>query len=153
MENVSNSNLSKIKDKAVFATWVSGLLILISVLWILTQPLQSRYLMRSVNNVLNYNDDTRRLAAPIHQKTDKVNMIGYWYSMNNTDDKMFVFAIFQDGILLPLGAVVSANGKVNEIMPLSTHSSYIFDSLPESILKMYSNRIESAVNYNSEGDK
>ena len=144
---------NKIKDKAVLTTWIAGIIILISVLWILTQPLQSRYLMRSVNIVLNSNNDTRRLTAPIHQKTGKVNLIGYWYSMNANNDRMFVFAVFQDGILVPLGAVVSANGKVDEIMPLSAHAVYVFDALPESILKMYSNRIESAVNFNIEGDK
>jgi len=152
MSNFIGRYFVKIKDKAILTAWIAGLIILISVLWILTQQLQSHYLMRSVNSVFINNNDARRVTVSVQQKTDKANMIGYWYSMHNSEDKMFVFAVFQDGILVPLGAIVSNNGKVIEIMPLSAHAVHIFDALPESILKMYSNRIESTLNSNKEGN-
>jgi len=153
MNNSFERYFSKIKDKAILAAWITGLIILISVLWIVTQPIQSHYLMRSVNNVFINNNDTRRVTTPIHPKTGELNMIGYWYSMYNSSDKMFVFAVFQDGILVPLGAIVTESGTVKEIMPLSAHAVHVFDALPESILKMYSNRIESAVSLKTEGDE
>jgi len=153
MNNFFERYFIKIKDKVILAAWITGLIILISVLWIFTQPIQSHYLMRSVNGIFINNNDTRRVSAPIQQETGEINMIGYWYSMYNTSDKMFVFAVFQDGILVPLGAIVTESGTVKEIMPLSAHAVHVFDALPESILKMYSNRIESALRSNTEGDK
>ena len=67
------NNAAKFKDKSVLTAWVMGLLIIISVLWIFTQPLQSYYLMRSVNNIFSNNNDERRLSASIPVKTDKLN--------------------------------------------------------------------------------
>jgi len=132
-----------LKDKAVLFAWVAGLLIIISVIWILTQPVQSYYLMRSVNNIFINNNDSRRLTESIRVKSEKANLLGYWYGMHNTTDRMFIFSVFQDGILVPLGAIVSDGGKVNEIIPLSAHAAQVFDALPESILQMYTIRIES----------
>jgi len=140
---------SHVKDKAVLFVWITGLLLFISMLWIFTQSIQSFYLMRTVNNILISNNDTRRLSASIQQKSDKANMLGYWYSINNSTDKMFVFAVFQDGILVPLGAIVSADGRVNEIIPLSGHAVQIFSTLPESLLQMYKTRIEASFQMSS----
>jgi len=133
----------KIKDKAILFGWISGLLLFISLLWILTQPLQAHYLMRSVNSVLASGNDSRRLSSYIHQSND-TGLFGYWYSMNNTTDMMFVFAVFKDGILIPLGATVTAGFSVLEVVPLSAHALQSFDSLPNSVLQIYINRIESA---------
>jgi len=130
------------KDKAIIFGWIAGLLILISVLWILTAPLQANYLLKSVNNVLILNNDSRRLSEYIQKKSVKAGPLGYWYSINNSMDEMFVFSVFQDGILIPLGAIVTANGKVSEVIPLSVHATQIFKNLPKSILQIYINRIE-----------
>ena len=135
---------SGLKDKALLTAWVAGILLIISLIWIFSQPLQSRYLMRTVNSVLINNNDDRRLISPIPRMTDNANLLGYWYSMNNSQDKMFVFVVFQDGILIPLGAVISAGGNVNEIIPLSAHAAQVFDSIPKSILQVYIKRIETA---------
>jgi hypothetical protein len=142
--------IGDLKDKAILLGWITGLLLLISLLWIITQPVQSYYLMRTVNNVFINNNDTRRLSASVHapfsqQRSEKASLLGYWYSMHNTTDYMFVFAVFQDGIMVPLGAVVSPNGRVNEVIPLSAHAVYVFDRLPQSILQMYVTRIETAL--------
>jgi hypothetical protein len=64
--------------------------------------------------------------------------------MYNDTDKMFVFTVFQDGILIPLGAIVSSNGTVNEILPLSAHAVQVFDNFPKSVLQTYIDRIEDA---------
>jgi len=141
-------SVTKLKDRAILLGWVLGLLFLISFLWIITQPVQSNYLLRTVNNILTNNNDSRRLSVSlnkdlIEQKSGNANLLGYWYTMQNSSDLMFVFTIFQDGIMLPLGAIVSPNGTVNEIIPLSAHASYVFDTIPKSILQIYISRIES----------
>jgi len=132
----------ELKDKAILTAWIAGLLLLISLLWALTQGLQTHYLLRTVNSVLINNNDSRRVTAYIQMKKEKADLLGHWYQMYNSQDKMFVFTIFKDGILIPAGAIVSSNGKVDEIIPLSAHAAQVFNDLPDSILKMYANRIE-----------
>ena len=134
------------KDKAILIGWIAGLLLIISLLWILSQPVVTHNLLRSVNNVFISNNDSRRIIANISVRSSKANLFGYWYSMNNSDDIMFIFTVFQDGILVPLGAVISADGNVVEIIPLSAHAVQVFEDFPESILRIYINRIETAAN-------
>jgi hypothetical protein len=131
-----------LKDKAILLGWVVGLLLLVSLLWILTQPLQTFYLLRTVNNVFINNNDSRRVSKYLPHKSGKAGLLGYWYSMSDLEKRMFVFGVFKDGALIPVGAVVSANGKVEELIPLSAHAVKIFDTLPESILQIYITRIE-----------
>jgi len=145
------TNSFDFKDKAVFLGWITGLLVLIALLWILTQPLQAYNLLRTVNNVFITAGDSRRITRQEGHIAGKTGLLGYWYSMYNSTDKMFVFAVFQDGILVPLGAIVSDNGRVSEIIPLSAHAVQTFDALPESILKIYVTRIEAAALVNIEG--
>jgi len=133
---------SEFKDKAVLFGWVAGLLLLISLLVIFTVPVQANYLLRNVNSVFLNNNDSRRLAAHIQQKSGKADPFGYWFSMLNSENRMFVFSFFKDGILIPLGAVVSTDGIVEEIIPLSAHAVQAFQALPESIIQMYVKRIE-----------
>jgi hypothetical protein len=130
------------KDKVVLSAWITGLLLLISMLWILSGPLQTNYLLRTVNNVFINNNDSRRLSGYVRQKAPGAGLLGYWFSMHNSENKMFVFTVFQDGILVPVGAIVSANGLVEELIPLSAHATQIFDRLPERILQIYVSRIE-----------
>jgi len=141
---------SELKDKAVLFGWVTGLLLLISTLMILSGPIQAYYLLRNVNSVFINNNDARRLAAHVPQKHGKADPFGYWFSMLDSEDMMFVFSVFKDGILIPLGAVVSADGSVDEVIPLSAHAVQSFDALPESVLQMYVRRIEKS---NMEGKR
>ena len=142
------NNTNDLKDKAALIVWIAGLLVLTSLLWIVTQNLQSNYLMRTVNNVFISNNDPRRLSASVQQKAGEgerqdLNLFGHWYTMLNSTDLMFVFSVFRDGIMIPLGAIVSQDGKVNEpLIPLSAHAVDVFDTFPESILQMYITRIE-----------
>jgi hypothetical protein len=135
-------DIQEIRDKAVLLGWIAGLLMLISLIWIFSQPVQAHYLLRSINNVLIYNNDERRVINYIQKKPGKTGLIGYWFSMNNTKENMFVFTVFKDGILVPLGAIVSDAGNVQEIIPLSAHAVQIINNLPQSVLQMYIRRIE-----------
>ena len=121
---------AELKDIGVLSCWVTGLLLIISLLWILTQPVQKHYLLRAVNSVFIHNNDDRRLSRSLPAaRAVKAGILGHWYLMHNSPNKMFVFVIFQDGILVPLGAVVSDDGVVQEIIPLSAHAVQVFDAL------------------------
>ncbi len=146
-------NINDIKDKSIFLGWVLLLLFLMSFIWIILQPLQKHNLLRSVNRVFIENEDTRRITAGVEQKRGKSDLLGYWYSMFNSSDKMFVFAVMQDGILIPLGAEVSSDGIVSDIIPLSAHAKQVIDKLPRNILQIYITRIETAFIENNIGEK
>jgi len=137
-------NYFDFKDKSILIGWIAGLLFLVALLWILTQGAQAHNLLRTVNSIFISSGDSRRIVSHVRHVNGKAGLLGYWYNMNNSTDKMFIFAVFQDGILVPLGAIVSANGKVDEIIPLSSHAVQTFDNMPRSILQLYVTRIEAA---------
>ena len=145
-------NSSDYKDRAISLGWIAGLLIIISLLWILTQPLQERYLLRTVNRAFITAGQPYRVTASLAQNGKNAFLLGYWYSMLNTTDRMFVFAVIRDGILVPLGARVSANGDVEEIIPLSAHAVQTMENIPHSVMRMYVARIE-AIAKRSDGGK
>ena len=130
------------KEKALLFGWIAGLLLIISLFWIFTHGLQTHYLLRTVNNVLISKNDPRRLNEHLNIKSGKSSPLGFWYSMYGSTDNMFIFSVFQDGILIPLGAIVSSNGDVTDIIPLSAHATQVFNNMPKSILQVYINKIE-----------
>jgi len=142
MIKITNHQIQILKDRGILLAWVAGLLLLLTLIWILTQPVQANTLMRAVNSSLVNNDDSRRLGSFIPAKKGRAGLLGYWFSMYNSTDRMFVFGVFQNGILIPLGAIVSADNKAYEIIPLSAHAVQIFDEISESILQVYIGRIE-----------
>jgi len=141
------------KNKAIIFGWVMGFLLFLSLIWILSQPLQKRYLLMAINNVLIAKGDARRVVAYKDVNDGKAGLFGYWFMLNNSPNSMFVFASFQDGILVPLGAVVSDNGSVEDIIPLSDHAAQIADKLPASVLQLYITRIEAAALANKRGNR
>jgi len=136
------------KDKLILLGWIVGLLSLISVLLILTQSALAFNLLRTANNIFISNDDPRRASSYLHTKTGKAEIFGYWYLMYNSTDRMFVFTVFHDGILVPLCAIVASDFTVSEVLPLSAHATQIFDAIPKSVLQMYVNKIENAAYIN-----
>jgi hypothetical protein len=144
-------NIYDLKDKAILLGWIFGLLMIISVIWIISQQAHAFNLLRAVNNIFINNNDSRRVSKYIPIKRGKANPLGYLYSMYNSSEHFLVFTVFQDGILVPLGAVISDNGSVEEIMPLSAHAVQIFDKIPISILQIHIRRIESTVKTIIEG--
>jgi hypothetical protein len=137
-------NFYAYKNKAISVCWIAGLLILIALLWILTQPLMARYLLRTVNRAFINTGRPYRIASSLTQGRENSSLLGYWYSMVNTQDRMFVFAFLRDGILVPLGAIVSPEGDVKEMIPISAHAVQIMDELPDKIQQIYATRIEAA---------
>jgi len=134
-----------IRDRLILAGWIAGLLAVITLLWALTRPLQARCLMESANRALAVSGDSRLLTAEAARPAGKSSLLGYWYSIFNSTQRMFVFAAFQDGILVPCGAVVSDNEEVTEIIPLSAHAAQVFENMPQSVLGIYARRIEASL--------
>jgi hypothetical protein len=132
------------RDKAVFLGWIAGLLLAGLLLWSLTQSLQARYLLRAVNRVLIFREDTRRLAAPLNVRSLSAAPLGVWYSMIDSDSAMFVFALMWDGMLIPCGALVTTEGQVTDLIPLSGSAGQLLDRIPQRIIEIYIRRVEAA---------
>jgi hypothetical protein len=139
------NNIYDLKDKAILLGWIFGLLIITSVIWIVSQPAHAFNLLRTVNSVFINNGDSRRISKYIPVKQGITHPLGYLYSMYNSSKYFFVFTVFRDGILVPLGAVISDNGRVEEIIPLGAHATQIFNNIPESILQIHIRRIETTL--------
>jgi hypothetical protein len=140
-----SGDVSIIRDRLVLLGWIAGLLAAIALLWALTRPVQARYLMQTANRALAAAGDTRRLGAETARPAGKSGLLGYWYSMYNATERMFIFGAIQDGILVPCGAVVSDTGEVMEIIPLSAHARQVLEHMPPSVMRIYVRRIESAL--------
>lgn len=132
---------SNAKDKLILFGWIAGLMILISVIWVSTGKVQADFLARAVNNVFIDNGDPRRAGEYLSEKTKKAGVFGYWYSLSNSASEIFVFTVFQNGILVPFGAVISSGGEVSEIIPLSAHAAEIHSNLPDSVTRIYVSKI------------
>jgi hypothetical protein len=144
-------NLSAYKNKAISFCWIACLLILIALLWILTQPLMAYYLLRTVNRTFIKTGQPYRIASSLAQNRENSSLWGYWYSLANTQDSIIVFAFMRDGILVPLGGIVSPEGDVKEMIPLSAHAAQVMDELPINIQQMYVARIEKDAKNNKGG--
>ena len=133
-----------IKDRAIATGWIAGLLLIISLLFFLTRPVQTRQLMQTVNNVFIASGNPHRLVSHLDRPRGRSALFGFWYSMLDTSDTMFVFAFFRDGLLVLCGARVSASGTVEEIIPISVHAKQVFENIPQAVIQMYTRRIETA---------
>jgi hypothetical protein len=131
-----------LNNKIILFAWITGLLAAIAALWIITQPVQARFLLQAINTVLAEDDERLKLASPIEKPHGKPGMLGYWYSTADSKDIFFVFGIFSGGILIPCGAIVSDSGEVKEIIPLGVHSRQFIENVHENIIKMHIHRIE-----------
>ena len=138
-----NTNKDEIKDKLILAAWLFGLLAIITMLWVLTQPVQARAIQHVVNRTFTVNGDARQLSAHISRPANKYATLGYWFSVSNSEDLFFIFGIMHDGILIPCGAEVGTDGKVREIIPLNSHAKQSFANLPASVVQMHKSRIEA----------
>jgi hypothetical protein len=136
---------SGIKDRAVFVGWIGGLVLIGGIIWFLTQPVWTSFLMRSVNRVLSLEGDQRRLNARllIPRPSGSVGPLGSWYTMVNSKDTFFVFTIMRDGVLVLCGAQVSPEGIVTAIVPLSDHAKQVLPDIPQGIIQTYIRRIEA----------
>ena len=135
-----------LKDRAILAGWIAGLVLIASLLWSLSFPFRAFCLMRSTNKVFITMDDPRRLIASLPHSAAASASLGCWYRLSGSADNSFfyVFALVQGGILVPCGAEISETGEVLEIIPLGSHARQIMKRTPQGLIQLYVRRIESA---------
>jgi hypothetical protein len=133
-----------VKDRLILLGWIAGLLLAASLAWSLSFPYRSAFLMRSVNKSLEAAGDTRKVLSPLPRGFTKLALMGFWYRLYETDSIFFVFAIMNEGILVPCGVEISGDGKAVGIVPLGSHARQIIGRIPQGVIQVYISRIESA---------
>lgn len=139
-----SSMIPALKDRAILAGWIVGLVLVASLAWSLTFSFRLNVLMHATNRALVAAEDTRRLLAPLPRSSQTRELLGGWYVLAGSDSLFFVFAIMRDGVLVPHGAEVSGEGQIVEMIPLGHHARHAADSIPRGLIEVYARRVESA---------
>ena len=148
MSDGKNPIPSQVRDTMIFVGWIAGLIFIASLCWFLTQSARNRFLLTAVNRVLEQSGDSRRLAEPVPYGSLKAGSsgIGSWYIMKDVPEETTacIFTFIGEGAFFPCAAVVTAEGKVEEFIPLNNHGERILKRISPGFLRLYARRIEGA---------
>ena len=137
--------IPKLRDKAIFAGWIGGLLLLAGFCWFLSQPSRNLFLQRAVNRSLESSGDFIRLEGPL-PPADAAKM-GNYFSFTDSSrfvnsGKVFVFTFVNEGVFFPCAAILGADGRVEELIALNSQGKMILERVSQGILNLYIRRIE-----------
>jgi hypothetical protein len=136
----------KMKDAAILAGWIGGLVLVGALLWVLTGSLRDRGLLRVANQSLAAQEETVRLAAPLSRQSPGYGNLGRSFSLANSAGSMLIFPLVSGGTALPVGALLDEQGKVDRLIPLGNHGRQVFNRVPRGVLKIYIRKIEAVKN-------
>ena len=122
--------------------WAAGLIILAGLCWYFAQPVKNRYLVNSVNQILEQSGDRRRVSESIPGENSRTSGLGRWYNFSD-GTKVFIFTFIGEGTFFPCAAVMMADGRVEEFIPLGRHSARMLQRVSPEILNIYAQRIHS----------
>ncbi|MDR2500155.1 MAG: hypothetical protein LBD37_03615 [Treponema sp.] len=132
-----------IRRWGLFCAWFLGLLLLAGFLWLFTQPLRNRALIRSVNRVLSqYGEDKLEKTLLPWGMPGRAMQAGTWYSVVNSEKQGIVFSIMREGRVGIFLGIVSPAGRVDTLIPLSNNAIKMRERLPEAVMRLYIRRIE-----------
>ena len=134
-----------IKDSLVFLGWITGLLFIAGICWVLTQPVRSRFLVKAVNMVFEQSGDPRRLLEPLPSGKGAFMFMGQCFEMDKEQGERtqaVVFSFIGEGVFFPCVAEVSRGGEVKELIPLTKHGEKILQRISPGIIGIYTRRIE-----------
>jgi len=137
-----SSIVPALRDRAILAGWIVGLVLAASLIWSFTFSFRLNVLMHATNRALAASQDVRWLDEPLPREFQTRELLGAWYTLADSDSLFFVFAIMRDGILVPYGAEISAEGRILEMVPLGYHARQVMDGIPRGLIDVYARRIE-----------
>ena len=127
------------------AAWIGAALLVGGLLWFFTQSYRTRLLIDAVNKSLAANGGGRIEGQAGFSTSPASVMGGTWFTVSNSSDRAFVFALMHNGSSAACTALVDSNGKVKTIIPLSGNARQLTDELPLPVYDFYVNRIEMYV--------
>jgi hypothetical protein len=142
MRRITVADVLKFKEPGIFGGWLLGIFLLGGLLWYYTQDVRARVMIRSVNLVLEAQDEPRRLQDPLIPRLTPEQ--GIRFSLVNAQGLAVVFSIISDGAFVPFAAMISPEGKVEKLVPLTGNSLRMADRLPRETIAIHIRRIEAA---------
>ena len=139
----------KLKDRAILAGWIGGLLLIAGLSWFLTQAPRNHFLQRSVNRVLEQSGDSRRLGEPIPAADQNGSRMGVYFTIDGSSvldrsGKAFIFTFIAEGTFFPCIAIIGADGRVREIIAINNYGKKILERVSPQIVNLYTRRIEGS---------
>ena len=142
--------IPKLKDTAIFAGWIAGLILIASLCWFLTGPVRNSFLLSSVNRVLEQSGYEFRLGTPVSVSGIRGGL-GTWFTLrdapgmySSTSGKIYIFMMSGGGAFFPCAALVYSDGLVDQFVPLNSLGKRIMEQLSPGVLNIYARRIEGA---------
>jgi hypothetical protein len=135
-----------VKEWGLFAAWIGGLVLTGILLWALTGSLRSQIIVRSANKVLERSDVPHRLDKAIGAlgKPGRAMQLGFWFTLRNSGGRAVVFPLMTGPNTAAAMALLSPEGKVESLVPLSTGAAQLFEGLPAGTVQLYIRRAEEA---------
>jgi hypothetical protein len=133
----------ELKDTAILAGWIGGLVLVGALLWILTGPVRDRGLLSAVNRSFAAQRESIRLTEPLPRQIEGREALGRRFALADSAGSLLIFPILNGGISLPVGVLLDDQGKVERLIPLGNHGRQVFDRIPQGTLNVYIRRIEA----------
>jgi hypothetical protein len=135
-----------LRTLGIFAAWVGGIMLLGGLLWFLTQPVRHGAIIRSANRILAASGEPRRLETVLSpwRKPGRATQLGLWFSLAGSGERALIFPVVSDGVLASCLAVLSPEGRIRTLIPLSGHARRVFAFIPSGVLGLYARRIEAS---------
>ena len=141
-----DAKLPELRDLGILLGWIAALIFAGGLLWVLTQPVRAGLLLRSANRVLAFTQEPYRLesAIPPWGVTGRVSQLGVWYTLVNTGGRGVIFPMIINGSSASFLAILSPEGSVDSLVPLSGNSVKAFKELSPAVRSMYIRRLEES---------
>ena len=135
------------KEICILLAWTLGVLLILSLMWFLSQGLRDRQLARTVNKILSTQKSAYRLGEPLPSggRPGGVVQLSRKFKIIDKQETGIVFVFIYRGIPASCLAVLGESGDTNEIIPLSKHGELMLERIPRETLRLYLRRIEAAV--------
>ncbi len=133
-----------VKDTAVFAAWILGILFLGGLLWYFSQDFVENRMLRKVNAVLINNNDGRRAvsALPNGSESDTPFQKYRRFSLYNSSENVTVVTMYNHTVPAVFAVFINSNGEMYDILPLDNHSAQVMGRIEQKKLDAYKIHIE-----------
>jgi hypothetical protein len=136
--------LPDLRDLGILLGWIAALILAGGLLWVLTQPVRTGLLLRAANRVLAFTQEPYRLESviPPWGVSGRGSQLGVWYTLVNAEGRGVIFPVIINGSSVSFLAILSPEGSVDSLVPLSGNSVKAFTELSPAVRGMYIRRIE-----------
>jgi hypothetical protein len=132
------------RDRNIIITWITGTLLVLSLVYLLFQNIQTKILINNINEILTENGYNWELEEKISPwgLSGTVTNVGTWFYLRGSKNPAVLFPVIRDGVFTPFLGIVTANDV--ELAPLTRNAAVAQDRLFLGMQEVYLRRIKSA---------